>query len=69
MDKMKYKTTREKAYYQLGYCAGYGEMAREIRAYLELEEEDNNEMLTKLQEKLKIKTLDGSMANDELLVR
>ncbi len=84
---MNYKTEREKAYYQLGHCAGYGEMGREIitclddegkdlskfkkwlHYYIKLEEKDNNDMLEKLKAKLKIKTLDGSMADENLVVK
>ncbi len=85
MDKMKYETAREKAYYQLGHCAGYEEMGREIigclmeednnmprfkkwlQDYIELEEEYNKRMLDKLQKKLKIETLGGSMADNVLI--
>lgn len=79
---MNYQTLREKIYYQLGYCAGYREMGREIRGYLEsqesseglqeyieLEEEENKDMLEKLQKKLGIDTLDGSMAKENLVVK
>ena len=87
MDKMNYKTEREKAYYQLGYCAGYGEMGREIITclddegkdlskfkkwlceYIELEKEDSDDMLGKLRVKLKIVTLDGSMADENLIYK
>jgi len=88
MDKMKYETLREKAYYQLGYCAGYEEMGKEIRGclmdddeinlprfkewldeYIEFEEKYSKEILTKLQKKLKIKTLDGSMADENLIYK
>ncbi len=88
MNKMNYKTEREKAYYQLGSCAGYGEMGREIigylitdndkvnlskfkeclREYIELEKEYSDDMLEKLRAKLKVVTLDGSMAEENLVV-
>lgn len=84
MNKMNYKTLRERIYYQLGYCAGYGEMGREILGYIhpdadldiselpeyiEFEVGKNKEMLMELQKKLKIKTLDSSMAKDVLVVK
>ena len=89
MEKMNYKTERERAYYQLGHCAGYGEMGREILGYLitdndkvnlskfkeclcdyiELEKEYSDDMLLKLQKKLNIKTLDGSMADENLIYK
>jgi len=83
MNNMNYQTLREKTYYQLGYCAGYEEMGREILGYLEeekldvrnldeyikFEEEFNKDMLAKLQRKLKIDTLDGSMAKENLVIK
>ncbi len=87
MNEMNYKTEREKAYYQLGYCAGYGEMGREVTSclltddgnslskfkkwlceYIELEKEYSDDMLEKLRTKLKVVTLDGSMAKENLVV-
>ena len=82
MDKMKYETPREKAYYQLGYCAGHESMSREILGYIEGEldvnelpeyikfvEKKNKKMLVKLQGKLKIDTLNLSMADENLIYK
>jgi len=85
MDKMNYQTSREKIYYQLGYCAGHESMSKEIlgyiegedynvlggdlEEYIEFEEKFNKDMLEKLQKKLKIDTLDGSMAKENLVIK
>lgn len=82
MNEMNYKTNREKIYYQLGYCVGHQSMSREILGYIEAEldvndlpeyiefvEKKNKKMLLKLQNLLKIETLDNSMADENLVVK